>query len=70
MWHLMRYIAQQIRVLGGEDVYKQYGQQMIDSIKANCTENFGTEITRYPEDEEIVEVINAYRNLNGGKINE
>ena len=63
MWQLMRYIAQQIRALGGEDVYKQYGQQMIDSIKANCTENFGTEIVRYPEDEEIIEVINYFKHI-------
>ena len=65
MWHLMRYIAQRIRVLGGEDVYKQYGQQMIDNIKANCTENFGTEITRYPDDEEIIESINYFKQIKG-----
>lgn len=63
MWHLMRYVAQQIRALGGEDVYKQYGQQMIDSIVSKCTENFGMEIVRYPEDEEIIEVINYFKHI-------
>lgn len=64
MWILMGYIRQQIGKLGGEELYKHYGQQMINSVVNKCTENFGTEIVRYPEDEEIAEVIMHFRRLN------
>ena len=63
MWHLMCYTSQKIRNLGGAEIYTKYGQQMIDSIVAKCTENFGTKIVRYPEDEEIIEVINYFKQI-------
>lgn len=55
-WIFCMYIAQQIKKIAGKEVYEKYGQKIIDSITARCEENF--EIVRYPEDDEILEVIN------------
>ena len=55
-WHWMCCTARDIERLGGEEVYKQYGQQILDYLKSQCSENW--EIVRYPEDEEVVKAIN------------
>ena len=55
-WNFCMYVAQQIEKIAGKEFYKRHGKEVIDIIMAKCEYNF--EIVRYPEDEEIVEVIN------------
>ena len=61
MWGFYQCIVQDIKRLGGEEFYKVFGQEMLDYIAAPCTEDFGTEVVRYPGDEEVVEAINYFR---------
>lgn len=44
----------------GEEVYKQIGQQVIDALINLCSENF--EIVRFPEDEEVLDMICRVQN--------
>ena len=54
-WHFCIYVAQQIELLYGPDIYHACGQDAIDILMTWCEENF--EVIRYPDDDEIVEVI-------------
>ena len=57
MWQFCMYVAQQITKLAGEEFYKQHGQAVINILMDACSSNW--EITRYPTDEEILEIINT-----------
>lgn len=54
-WNFYRYLKQRIIDLTDEDTYHAYGQDVMAVLEFWCTENF--EITRYPEDEEILAAI-------------
>ena len=55
MW--MYGLARDIERLAGKEVYKQYGQEIIDCLKRVCREDDWE--LRSPADEEIIEVVNA-----------
>ncbi len=50
-----RALKQDIIDLTDEDTYHAYGQDAMAVLECLCSENF--EITRYPSEEEILEVI-------------
>lgn len=54
-WNFCSCVAQDIKRLAGEEFYKQYGQYVIDCVMTRCSE--GLDIVRYPEDEEVLKVI-------------
>lgn len=61
-WHFYAYVSQQIKDFGYETLYKQNGQALLDRLANRCEENF--EIVRWPEDEEILEVIKEFKKEN------
>lgn len=55
MW--MHGLSRDIERLVGKEVYNQYGQEILDCLKRDCSEHW--DIVRYPDDEEIIAVANA-----------
>ena len=54
-WGFYMGLKQDIIQLAGQDVYDAYGQDVMAILECLCTENF--EIVRYPNEEEILNVI-------------
>jgi hypothetical protein len=57
----MRYIAQEIRERESEEFYNQYAQKIIDHFKSKLTNPITSEVERYPEESEIVAMIEEYK---------
>ena len=55
-WSFYMDMSNDIRRLAGDEVYDKIGQDVMDTLLARCSSNF--EIIRYPDDEEIIAVIN------------
>lgn len=58
-WNFCQYVAQQIEEIAGEEFYKKHGQEVLGLLMIQCEENF--DIVRYPEDEEILILIEKIR---------
>lgn len=54
-WSFYMGISNDIRRLAGDEIYDKIGQVAMDTLLARCSN--GAEIVRYPDDEEIFEII-------------
>lgn len=62
MW--MYAVARDIERLAGKEFYREYGQEVIDSLKDEFCPDSSVE-EEWPEDEEIVAVINEVKEYHG-----
>jgi hypothetical protein len=53
MW--MYGLARDIERLAGVEIYKKYGQEIMECLKRDCSENW--RVVRYPDDQEILDTI-------------
>lgn len=61
-WSFYMGLSNDIRRLAGDEVYDKIGQDVMDTLLARCSEHF--EVVRYPDDEEILEVISKLTEQN------
>lgn len=54
-WSFYMAMSNDIRRLAGDAVYDKIGKDVMDTLLARCFEHF--EVVRYPDDEEILAVI-------------
>ena len=59
-WNFCSCVAQDIKKFVGEEIYKQFGQEIIDYLMSKCSEDF--DIVRYPDDEEVIKAIKYITN--------
>lgn len=62
MW--MYGLARDIERLAGKEIYNKYGQEIIECLKQDCSENWV--VVRSPDDQEILDTIEDVVNFYEG----
>ena len=61
MWNFIQYVNQEIKKRESEEFCNKYSHKIVGRLKLRLTKSITGEIERYPEEREIIALIEEYK---------